>query len=474
MKKYIVLLLVCGFAMSCNKDFDSLNTDIKNPKDVDPSYLFAGAQRQMSDVLTNSNVNFNIFRLLTQYWTETTYIDESNYDLNTRNIPQNFWNQMYVDVIKGLVDCKAQIRRTDATLSDPANINRNAMADIMIVYAYSILVNTYGDVPYSQALNIDNVYPKYDDGASIYADLLSRLDNDLNELDVSADGFGNGDLMMAGDVNRWKVFGNSLKLKLAMTIADSDPTLAKAAVAAAAPNVMQSSADNVIFHYLASPPNTNPVWVDLVQSNRKDFVACKTIVDAMVGLNDPRVPFYFTTDANSAYNGGPAGDNNNYGTYSKPNNSMLAQDAEAVMMDFSEISFYLAEAVERGFISGNAANLYETAIRESIVYWGGTNAMATTYLQQPDVAYATAPGDWKQKIGTQKWIALYNRGFESWSEVRRLDWPQLVAPVDALTGFPVRYTYPVQEQNLNTANWTDASAAIGGDKVETKLFWDKF
>lgn len=474
MKKYIVLLLVCGFAMSCNKDFDSLNTDIKNPKDVDPSYLFAGAQRQMSDVLTNSNVNFNIFRLLSQYWTETTYIDESNYDLNTRNIPQNFWNQMYVDVIKGLVDCKAQIKRTDATLSDPANVNRNAMADILIVYAYSILVNTYGDVPYSQALNIENVYPKYDDGATIYADLLSRLDKDLAALDGSAVGFGNGDLMMGGDVSRWIVFGNSLKLKLAMTIADSDPTLAKASVIAAAPNVMQSSADNVIFHYLASPPNTNPVWVDLVQSNRKDFVACKTIVDAMAGLNDPRVPMYFTTDANNAYNGGPAGDNNNYGTYSKPNNSLLAQDAEAVMMDYSEISFYLAEAVERGFISGNAANHYETAIRESIVYWGGTNAMATTYLQQPDVAYATAAGDYKQKIGTQKWIALYNRGFEAWGEVRRLDWPQLIAPVDAATGFPVRYTYPVQEQNLNTANWTAAAAAIGGDDVETKLFWDKF
>ena len=474
MKKYIVLLLVCGFAMSCNKDFDSLNTDIKNPKDVDPSFLFAGAQRQMSDVLTNSNVNFNIFRLVSQYWNETTYIDESNYDLKRRNIPQNFWNQMYVDVIKALVDCKEQIKRTDATLADPANINRNAMADIMIVYADSILVNTYGDVPYSEALDINKVYPKYDDGATIYADLLTRLDKDLAALDDTSDGFGGGDLFMGGNVTKWKVFANSLKLRLGMTIADSDPTLAKTVVEAAAPNVMQSSADNLVFHYLASPPNTNPVWVDLVQSNRKDFIAAKTIIDIMAGVNDPRMPFYFTTDAAGGYSGATIGAKSNYSNFSKPNNSLLAQDADAILMDYSEISFYLAEAVERGFIGGVAATYYEEGVRSSIINWGGTDAMATTYLQQADVAYATAPGDYKQKIGTQKWLALYNRGFEAWGEVRRLDWPKMTTPVKPKSGFPVRYTYPVQEQNLNTANWTTASAAIGGDVVETKLFWDKF
>ncbi len=473
MKKIILLLLVCGFAMSCNKDFDSLNTDIKKPKDVDPAFLFSGAQRQLSDVLTNSNVNFNIFRLLAQYWTETTYIDESNYDLNTRNIPQNFWNQMYVDVIKGFVDCQAQIQRVDPGLTSKTSVNQNACAEIMIVYSYSILVNTYGDVPYTEALDINNVYPKYDKGADIYSKLLTRLDAALSSLDASAGAFGSGDLLLNGDIAEWKIFGNSIKLKLGMMLADSDPTLAASTVQAAAPNVMASAADNVIFKYLASPPNTNPIWVDLVQSNRKDFVAANTIVDAMKPLADPRMAQYFTLDANGEFNGGPYGDNNNYSTYSKPGNKLLAQDFEAIIMDYSEVSFLLAEAVERGFISGVAANFYEEGVRASINYWGISDAQATAYLQNPDVAYATAAGDWKQKIGTQKWIALYNRGFDAWTEVRRLDFPKLVPPTDAVTGFPVRYTYPVQEQNLNTANWTAAAASIGGDDVETKLFWDK-
>ena len=95
-------------------------------------------------------------------------------------------------------------------------------------------------------------------------------------------------------------------------------------------------------------------------------------------------------------------------------------------------------------------------------------------MAQPSVAYATAAGNWKQKIGTQSWIALYNRGHEAWTTWRRLDYPVLTPPTDANSAVPLRYTYPVQEQNLNTANYTAAAAAIGGDIVETKLFWDKF
>ncbi len=467
--------MLCSIGVSCNKDFDSLNTNIKKPKDVDPAFLFSGAQRQLSDVLTNSNVNYNIFRLLSQYWTETTYIDESNYDLNTRNIPQYFWDQMYVDVIKGLLETEAQIPTQDVAFV-PLNVqkNQNACTEILIVYSYSILVNTFGNVPYTEAMDINNVYPKYDDGATIYSKLLIRLDKALGDLDANTAGFGSSDLLLNGNIAAWKIFGNSIKLKMGMMLADSDPVLAKTTVQAAAPNVMTSAADNVIFHYLAAPPNTNPIWVDLVQSNRKDFVASNTIVDAMKALNDPRIPEYFTLDANGGYSGGPNGDNNNYSTYSKPGNKLVAQDFEAIIIDYSEVSFLLAEAVERGFISGLAANYYEEGVRSSLLYWGVSDANATIYLQSPAVAYATAAGDWKQKIGIQKWLALYNRGFDAWTEIRRLDYPKLTVPAQALTGFPVRYTYPVQEQNLNTNNYNAAATAIGGDKVETKLFWDKY
>ena len=126
-------------------------------------------------------------------------------------------------------------------------------------------------------------------------------------------------------------------------------------------------------------------------------------------------------------------------------------------------------------VSGTAASHYEAGIRESMAYWRVSESDIDAFLLEPEVAYATAPGNWKQKIGTQKWIALYNRGIEGWTEWRRLDYPIVNLPEDLTYGdIPVRFTYPVQEQNLNTTKWKDAAAAIGGDDVTTKLFWDKF
>lgn len=104
--------------------------------------------------------------------------------------------------------------------------------------------------------------------------------------------------------------------------------------------------------------------------------------------------------------------------------------------------------------------------------WGGTQAEAQAYLATPAVTYNAA--NWKQQIGEQKWIALYNRGWDAWIEFRRLDAPALQAPATAVSAIPLRFTCPIPEQNLNIANYNAASQAIGGDAVTSKLFWDKF
>jgi len=140
-----------------------------------------------------------------------------------------------------------------------------------------------------------------------------------------------------------------------------------------------------------------------------------------------------------------------------------------------EAEFYRAEAIERGYnVPGTAEDHYNNAITASIIYWGGTAAEAATYLANPLVKYTTAAGSWKQKIGTQKWIALFNRPYDGWVEERRLDFPVLPLPLGAKSGFPNRLTFPSTEQTTNGAAYTSAASAVGGDKVETKLFWDKF
>ncbi len=476
MKK--ILIILSGFmiiaATSCRKNLSDLNVDPKNPSTA-PSYaFFTNAQRSLMNTLTSSNVNLNIYRLIVQYWQETTYTDESNYDLATRDIYDAVWNALYRDVLRDLQEAKNLIPNDvpDAGVQQ----NQLAIADFMQVIAWYYLVTTYGNVPYSEALDINKPFPVYDDAKTIYSDLLTRLDADIAAMNASAGSFGTADIIYGGDVASWIKFANSFKLKMAITIADDDNATAKAAAeAAVTAGVFTSNSDNAEFNYLSSPPNTNPIWVDLVQSGRKDFVGASTIINMMATLDDPRLDNYFTVDANSGYSGGDPGASSNYATFSKPDEKITAPDFPALLLDYSEVEFLLAEAVERGYsVGGTAAGHYANAITASILYWGGTAGDAAGYLAQPSVNYLTAPGTYKQKIGTQKWIALYNRGWDAWIEWRRLDYPVLAPVADPLSDTPVRYPYPVNEQNVNRANYESASAAIGGDLVETKLWFDKF
>jgi hypothetical protein len=478
MKKFLIIYLSFFVFLSCTKNFTEKNTDPKNPVIV-PSYsLFTNGQKNMVDLLTTSDVNTNIYRMLAQHWTETTYTDESNYDLATRGIPTQWWNGIYRDVLKSFEEAKAIIP-TDVPDAGQQK-NELAITDIMQVFSYYYLVTNFGDIPYSEALNIDITQPKYDDAATIYADLLQRLDADIAALDDSFESFGSADLIYGGDVARWEKFANSLKLKMGILIADSDPSTAKSTVEAAAQNVFTSNDDNAALQYLSAPPNTNPAYTDQIQSGRGDFVVVNNFVDQLVALNDPRIPAYFSEDGDGGYSGGEYGNSNNFAALSKPTGydggpGVFQPDFASVILSYAEVEFYLAEAAARGYsVGGTAEEHYNAAITASIEEWGGTPADATAYLAQTEVNYATAAGDWKQKIGIQAWYAYYNRGYEAWTTWRRLDVPTLVAPPDAISAVPVRLTYSVLEQNLNISNFEAASTAIGGDDVTTKLFFDMY
>lgn len=475
MKKIFVIII--GFVLvtaGCKKDITDLNIDPKNPSTA-PSYaFFTNAQRTLVNTLTSSNVNLNIFRLIVQYWQETTYTDESNYDLGTRSINDAVWNALYRDVLRDFEEAKNLIPK-DVT---DANVQKNELAitEIMEVVTWYYLITTYGDIPYSQALDITQTFPKYDDAKTIYNDLLARLDAAISKLSTTTGSFGSSDIIYAGDAAKWKKFANSFKLKMGMTIADADNAKAKSVVeSAVAAGVFTSNNDNAVFQYLSTPPNTNPIWVDLVQSGRKDFIASEAIIEQMKDLDDPRLDDFFTEDASGGYSGTEAGAGGNYATFSKPDEKIIAPDFPGTLLSYSEIEFLLAEAKERGYnVPGTAQQHYNNAVTASILEWGGTVGDATSYLALPVVNYATAAGTYKQKIGVQKWIALYNRGWDAWIEWRRLDAPHLDPAVDALSAIPLRYPYPVNEQNVNGKNYEAASAAIGGDLVKTKLWWDKF
>jgi hypothetical protein len=477
MKKIIFVIIPVLLLAACTKDISRFNQETKKPAIVAAGPLFANGVKNLADAYGAASVNTNVFRFTVKHWAMAVYQEEAQFDFATRNIPQSWWLVLYRDVLNDLNEA-ARIINEDASIQPAVKANQLAVVDIMQVYVYNILVNTFGDVPYSEAFNAAVLFPKYDDAKTIQTDLLKRLTTDISKLTAASGGFAAADdLMYKGSTAKWMKFANSLRMKIGMTISDVDDASAKAAVEASNANAMSSSADDGALIYISgtSPSVVNPLYNDIVLGGRSDYVAAKDLLDTLVALADPRKPLYFGTNNAGQYVGGIVGKTNTFSDMSKPNTKVYAADAPVVLLDYVETEFYRAEAKERGYnVTGSASEHYNNAITASITSWGGTAADASAYLAKPEVAYATAPGAFKQKIGFQKWIALYNRPFEGWTEVRRLDFPKLTLPVAARSGYPNRLSYPSNEQQLNGANYTSAAAKIGTDKVETKLYWDKF
>lgn len=477
MKKVLYLLIVVFIAAfsGCTDKFEDFNTDKKHPAIVPGEPLFTNAQKTLTDYTSNTSVNTNIFKLMSQYWTETTYIDEANYDLITRNISTNIFTNMYLRVLTDLKEASSIISGTEVIATEEAaKQNKLAIIEVLNVYVYGHLVDVFGMIPYTEALNIENVYPKYDKGEDIYKDLFTRLNAAISKLNAGAASFGGADLYYGGDVAAWVKFANSLKIKMAITIADADNTTAKAAIEGAVSKAFTSNDDDCVLAYLTSSPNYNQLYADLVASGRHDFVPANTIVDVMNTLGDPRSEAYFT-EYNGAYLGGDYGYSNSYSQYSHIADAIQSPDFPGIMMTYSELCFYLAEAAERGYnVGGTAEAWYNKGIEASFDFWGVAGADA--YLAKPEVAYTTATGTWKQKIGTQSWLANYTRGIEGYTNWRRLDFPILNLPEDATqySDIPVRFTFPVNEQTLNSEQYKAAAAAVGGDLITTKIFWDKY
>lgn len=472
MKKIITILSLSISLVACTSDLEELNVNKKDFSITTDAAQFTTAQQKLFTHITETNVNVNIFRLIAQQWTETTYTDESRYILKTRGIDEEHWEVLYREVLKNLQEAKSLVTGIDAVVA-----NKLAILEIYEIYTYYVLVTSFGDIPYTEALNIDILNPVLDKQDAVLYDLLSRIDtNVLANIDITEVGFDVADVVYGGDMSKWKKFANSLKLQMGMLIADVDATRAQTVVAeAVADGVITLSEDDMKLAFETAAPYTNPVYAALVLSGRDDFIPTSTVIDMMNANNDPRRDDYFTLK-DGAYVGGAHGELNPYSNFSHVS-LKIANDPElaASLMTSYEINFLLAEAVERGYITGTAATYYETAVTHSILYWGGTQAEATTYLSDATVAYATATGDYKQVIGTQKWIALYNRGFEAWTEWRRLDYPVLAAPANAETNNglpPFRITYPTVELSLNETNIKAAGISIGGDQLETTLFWD--
>lgn len=477
MKKIILSALVLATISSCSDDYyDSLNHDPMNPESVPASFLLTNAADSYGRRMLVTNVNTNVFRLYAQYWNETQYVQESNYELEERNINGTFVNEMIMNVIYDSEDAKRLVAE-DLFTSASEKANQTAICELVQIQAWQTLVDTFGDIPYSEALQaLDGVIkPKYDDDAAIYQDLVNRAIAAINMIDESGSGFGGDDIMYEGDMSKWKKFGASLLLKLGVNVADANSSLAQTAISTAmSVGTFASDGDSFRYNYPGVQPFVNPLWTDLVLSGRKDFVAANTIVDYMNDLNDPRRTKYFRENLGAGvFTGGIYGNATPYNAHTQIADALHAINYPGNLLDYTEVLFLKAEAAGKGFaVGGSTEDFYNAGITASMEFWGNTADEIAAYLAQPSVNWNTATGDWKQKLGIQYWLAMYNKGFDGWTVYRRLDAPQLNLPAFSGNPVPKRFTYPLAEHTVNSANYTAAAAAMGGDTQQTRIFWD--
>ena len=161
------------------------------------------------------------------------YISQEPRNDLPRNYPQKIWQTLYKDVIADLRESKRLIEE-DELIPAEKKTTMFAQLEIVEVYAWSLLVNTFGNVPYSESMDFQNPVPVYDDAATIYSDILNRLNIALGSIADGSTGFEAADILYDGDTDQWIKFGNSLKLKLAMVLADVDNGKAKQLVEEAA------------------------------------------------------------------------------------------------------------------------------------------------------------------------------------------------------------------------------------------------
>jgi hypothetical protein len=491
--KFIHKAFVIGAVLvtSCKTDLSEYNLNPNDPNKVPTAYLLTGCEKVLMDRYWDRWNNGTMGMMLSQYWAQNAYAEESRYAFRA-GVINGMWADFYtgsaqsatitggggLQGLQQIIDiCKTN--PTDAALSGDVQ-NQMGVARTLKAWGFQIMTDFWGDIPYSEAFT-DKAFPKYDTQEAIYTDLLKELKEAAAQLDATK-GAIKGDAVFNGDIAKWKKFANSLRVRVATRMADRNWAVSKTAIEEAVTGgVFTGNADNALFGYLSGVPNNNPLNED--RKTRQDFASSKTIVDTLKSLSDPRLSSYAAPTVNGGSFIGKryglsnaaatAEDGNNI---SQPSGKVLAATAPGVFMDYTELCFALAEAKERGAtLSGTAEDWYNKGVRGSMSYWGVSATDADTYLVSPKVAYATASPTWKKTIGFQKWLGLYMQGIQGWSEYRRLDFGVLTPPVAVPTALvPKRMTYPTDEQGVNSASRAAAVARLntGTDSRNARVWWD--
>lgn len=489
-KKYSFLLLVVFLISSCTKDFEEINTDPNRPKQITPGVMLGQLQYRIVNSSITASRNFT--HQLMQVDAPRSSPSGEGLHRYVVNPGSAVWSNFYGN----MADIE-DIYKTSETLGED---NYKAISLIYKCWAYSILTDLYGDVPYSEAIKASegNFKPAFDKQKDIYIKILSDLEEANSLLNPSKALTYGGDLLynsnsVSGGTNlgivKWKKFSNSLRLRLLLRLSKRNGEInINEQITAILANpvkypVFTSNADDAIFKYTGTFPYYNPYYNQRQLEWRDGTYVTKFFINKMNTDNDPRRNLWFTPISVGGVNvyqgiesGYPVTTEYQVGKNTSYNDGLKTLPQLGIMMTWSELEFIKAELALKGFNTGkNPKQHYDTAISASMVQWGVT--MPTNYLAQEGVFYDpnTSTETQLERIITQKYYASFFVDYQSWFEKRRTGYPILPrgSGIPTENAFPNRVPYPTYLQSLNPENLALAAASIGGDNSNTKVWWDK-
>ncbi len=469
----VLLFLSIGFA--CTDDFEEINTDPNRIERISPGTLLNPIIYEMASFNTSrsDNFTFNIMQVALPFPSATGGVHR--YDVS-ENAGNSTWNTYYRWL--------ANIKEMRAAAVAAEDVNYEAIALTLNAWTYSLLTDSFGDVPMEEAVRGDEgiFYPAFNTQQEVYTKILSDLETANSLFDDSKPMIYGTDILYNNNVGNWQRFCNSLHLRLLLRVSKRAEMNAEAKMAQIVNDptqypVFTSNEEAAILKISGVAPLLSP-WGRAI-----DFTtfraAASFFVDNLNQMNDPRLPRFVTqartSDGTSTigYKGIPSGYDGSDSQFdylpSNVNIALVTAPMVSVMMTYAEVALMKAELAQKGIISSDAQAHYEQGVKASIEQWGAE--VPADYFQNEAAAYNGT----LERIMLQKYYALYFNDYQQWFEYRRTGLPALPKGEDLLNNgiMPVRFKYPTTLQTNNGANYRKAVEAMGGDDINTKVWWEK-
>lgn len=465
MKKLIILSLFIFSLASCTKDLNEAATNNNSPEDVTIAEVFPAAQQFIAYTVGNQ---YQIYGgIWAQYWTQGS--TASQYEKNERYTVVNTdqdrpWSQLYAGALNDLKNVKSK-----ALLEKDSQMY--AMALVLEAYSFQLLTDAYEKVPYSKALDVNNVVnPNYDEPTVIYDGLETKLVEAQTILKrASSNKSYSFDLFYGGDKTHWLELTNTLLLKVYMRQSFARPAVASAGITKNLTGAafLTTQSDNALVHYIDATNQKNPLHASQkTLANFENLKASNTSLNSYKANTDLRMEsVYNAAEATGQFNGFNQGAgrlasastvNRNFSNIGDKVGGANGANAPVVLMSCWESYFLQAEAAAKGWLAGSATTLYENGIKASFAYYDLAATDATAII----AAYplSGSPDDMAGTIVFQKWVAMNGvQNFEAYTELRRYNYtlPNITFPVSAVSVYgagvyPFRFPIPNSEVSTNS------------------------